>query len=395
MVETWERVKICDGNRAGAYGALLAKPDVIAVYPITPQTSLVEHLTEWKNDGILDAEIVEAEGEISAMASAIGASAAGGRVFTATSSQGLDFMFDTYLMAALSRLPVVMVNANREQPPPTAIAASQQDIMSVLETGWIHIHTETCQEILDSIIMAYRLAEDPEILVPVTVAYDGFYLSYLREAVELPPEHEVECFLPRRPRPKIGLESPLSFGFGDGTARGVAEARYRHQAAMERAKERIDKIDQEFKTIFGRGYGGQIEEYRTDDAEIVLVSLGSCTGTARVAIDRKRDQGIKVGLVKLRVFSPFPTERIVRVLENKKAVGVIDRSVALGWNCGHVFRGLTISLYNSGISLPMADFIDGLGGGDITIDHIERIVDDTYAASQGKPLERVTWLQLG
>jgi pyruvate/2-oxoacid:ferredoxin oxidoreductase alpha subunit len=395
MVETRERVKICDGNRAGAYGVLLAKPDVIAVYPITPQTSLIEHLTEWKADGILNAEIVEVEGEISSMATAIGTSAAGGRAFTATSSMGLNFMFDTYQMAALARLPIVMVNATREQIPPSVVAAGDQDIMGVIETGWIHIHTETCQEILDSIIMAYRLAEDPEILVPVTIAYDGFYLSYLTEAVELPPEDEVDRFLPRRPRPKIGFEPPLSFGFGDGTARGVAEARYRHQAAMERAKERVDEIDQEFKSIFGRGYGGQIEEYRTDDAEIVLVSLGSCTGTARVAIDRKREQGIKAGLIKLRAFRPFPSERIAGVLRNKKAVGAIDRSVALGWNCGHIFRELLTSLYGSGISLPMADFIDGLGGGDITIDHIERIIDDTYAASHGKPFEKVTWLQVG
>lgn len=394
MVETSERVKICDGNRAGAYGVLLAKPDVIAVYPITPQTSLIEHLTEWKSEGILSAEVIEVEGEISAMGASIGASAAGGRVFTATSSMGLNFMFDTYLLAALSRLPIVMVNATREQAPPSVVAESEQDIMSVIESGWIHIHTESCQEILDSIIMAYRLAEDPEILVPVTVAYDGFYLSYLTEAVALPPEDTVERFLPRRPRPKVGFNPPLSYGFGDGTPRGVAEARYRHQAAMERAKDKIDEIDQEFKTIFGRSYGGQIEEYRTEDAEIVLVSLGSCTGTARVAIDRKREQGIKAGLVKLRFFRPFPRERLVRVLAGKKAVGVIDRSVALGGNCGHIFRELGFSLQDSGISVPIADFIDGLGGGDITVNHIEKMIDDTYAVAQGKPFEKVTWLQL-
>lgn len=392
MAET--QIKICDGNRAGAYGVLLAKPDVIAVYPITPQTSLIEYLTQWKADGVLSAELVEVEGEISAMATAIGASAAGARTFTATSSMGLNFMFDTYLQAGLARLPIVMVNATREQMPPSIVAAGEQDIMSVIESGWIHIHAETCQEILDSIIMAYRLAEDPEILTPVTVAYDGFYLSYLTEAVEMPPEDKVAQFLVRRDRPKIGFEPPLSFGFGDGTARGIAEARYRHQGAFERAKGKIDQIDQEFKSLFGRSYGGQVAEYRTDDAEIVLVGLGSCVGTARVAVDRKREQGVKVGLIKLRAFRPFPRERFAQLLEGKKAVGVIDRSVALGWNCGHIYRELMTSLCLSRVRLPMLDFIDGLGGGDITTDHIEQIIDVTNAASQGKPFETINWLQL-
>lgn len=394
MVGT-RHIKICDGNRAGAYGVMLARPDVIAVYPITPQTSLIEHLTEWKADGTLDAELVEVEGEITSMATAIGASAVGGRVFTATSSMGLNFMFDTYFLAGLSRLPIVMVDATREQAPPSVVAAGQQDIMTVIESGWIHIHTETCQEILDSILMAYRLAEDPDILMPVTVVYDGYYLSFLTEAVDIPTQESVDRFLPRVPRNQMGFEQKLSFGFGDGSPRGVAEIRHRHQAAFQRSKQKIDQIDCSFGEAFGRSYGGQIAEYRTSDADIVLVTLGSCTGTARVAVDRKREQGVKVGLIKIRAFRPFPIERLGQALAGKKAVGVMDRSVAFGWNCGHIYREVLASLPIIGLRLPVLDFIDGLGGGDITIDHIEHAIDNTSLASQGKLFEAVDWLQLG
>lgn len=389
------RVKICDGNRAGAYGVMLARPDVIAVYPITPQTSLIEHLTEWKADGTLDAELIEVEGEITSMAAVIGASAAGGRVFTATSSMGLNFMFDTYLVAGMSRLPIVMVDATREQAPPSVVAAGGQDIMTVIESGWIHIHTETCQEILDTLLMAYRLAEDPDILMPVTVVYDGYYLSFLSEAVDIPTQESVDCFLPKIPRNQMGFEQHLSFGFGDGSPRGVAEARHRQQAAFQRSKQKLDQIDCAFGEAFGRSYGGQIAEYRTNDADIVLVTIGSCTGTARVTVDRKREQGVKVGLIKIRTFRPFPVERLAQALAGKKAVGVVDRSVALGWNCGHIYRELLASLPIIGVQLPVLDFIDGLGGGDITIEHIERIIDDTNLASQGNPFEAVNWLQLG
>jgi phenylglyoxylate dehydrogenase alpha subunit len=181
-----EETRVCDGNLAAAWAVLLSKPDVIAVYPITPQTSLIEHLCEWKAEGLLDAEIVEVEGETSVMGSVVGASAAGARTFTATASMGLNFMFDTYLLAGLSRLPIVMVEATREQLPPAMVAVSEQDIMGVIDSGWVHIHTENCQEILDSIIMAYKLAEDPQIMLPITVVYNGFYLSYLSEMVRIP-----------------------------------------------------------------------------------------------------------------------------------------------------------------------------------------------------------------
>jgi phenylglyoxylate dehydrogenase alpha subunit len=387
-----KNIKVCDGNRAAAYGVLASNPNVIAIYPITPQTSLIEYLTRFKADGLLKAEIVEVEGEISAMGVAVGTALAGGRTFTATSSMGLNFMYDTYGMAAQMRLPVVMVNANREQHP-SAVASGQQDIMDVANSGWIHVHTESCQEILDSIIMAYKLAEDPHILLPVTVCYDGFYLSYLAEPVEIPPQAEVNRFIPRVSREHLGFD-PLTGSASTMIPRELAECRYKHQMAMERAKSKIDEIDREFANVFGRYYGGLVEAYRMEDAEIALVSMGSHTGTCKTAIDRQREQGRNVGLVKIRVFRPFPWERVCSELSHVKAIGVIDRSICFGWNCGYLYHEVQTALCQAGLPPRLLDFICGLGGEDITMSYINQAIDSVEAASKGENYSSVTWLAL-
>ncbi|MCF8030131.1 MAG: hypothetical protein K9K39_04470 [Desulfohalobiaceae bacterium] len=394
MVQNTEKVEVVSGNKSAAYGAYVCSPDVIGIYPITPQTSVVEDLTQFIADGRLDAEIVEAEGEISAMASVIGASAGGARTFSSTSSMGLFFMFDSYIMAPLYRLPIVMVNSNRELLPPNTVACSHQDIMEVIETGWIHIHVENCQEILDAIIMAYRIAEDPEILLPVDVCYDGFYLSYLREPVNIPSIEAVNNFLPTQDRPTLGGPNNVFSCIYCGADQEMAELRYRQQDAMEKSKEKLEQVEQEFAQHFGRSYGGQLEEYRMEDAEIALFCMGSHAGTARVVVDQKREQGIKVGLVKLRMFRPFPQERVLTALKNVKALGVIDRSVAFGWKGGHLYRELRSALYGHGLEIPMADYIAGLGGHDITIPLIERVVDETKGIAEGKQYQEITWLAL-
>ncbi len=386
-------ISACNGNVAAAYGVLLSRPELIAIYPITPQTALVEKLAQFHADGLLDAEIVTVEGENSAIGAVAGASAAGARVFTATCGGGLDFMFDSYKLVGRIGLPVVMVNVNREDPP--GVMCGEQDIMTVADCGWVHLHAENCQEILDSIIMAYKLAEEPGNLVPVTVCYDGWYLSYLTEGVEIPPQHEVERFIPKQShlRPHLDFDHPLGFD-AMLLPEEQTELRYRQQIILEGVKERVDRIDRDFEKSFGRGYGGQIEEYRTQDAEILLIALGSCVGTARLAVDNKRSEGIKVGLVKVRLFRPFPREKLVQSVTGKKAIGVIDRSVCFGWNCGHLFMESRAALYRSGVDAPVINFIDGLAGSDITIEHIERAIDMTYQASQGIPVKEVTWLTL-
>jgi phenylglyoxylate dehydrogenase alpha subunit len=392
------QIRVLDGNRAGAYGVLLCRPDVVATYPITPQTPLVETLYKFEAEGLFDPEMVEPEGENSAMAILIGACAAGGRTFTATSSQGLSFMNDAYLLAAGNRFPIVMAIGMREQVSPHGVFAGQQDAVLVKDHGWIQIFTESCQEILDTIIMAYRLAEDSDILLPVNICYEGFYLSHHSQRVEIPRQEEVDDFLaPLKgmERLKWTLEDPMVFSSYTVPAELFTEYRYKMCAAHGRAKGKFDEIDREFAQRFGRSHGGQIEEYRTEDADIVIVTMGCSTGTARVVVDRKRDEGLKVGLIKVRMFRPSPRERLVQALNGKKAVGVIDRSVCYAWNCGHNFVELKTLLGDFEQPAPrLLDFVCGLGGGDITDHQIARVIDTTAAAAAGQRQAEVTWLAL-
>jgi len=396
MIAQKGQVRVITGNSAAAYAAMLCRPDVATSYPITPMSEVAEQLSAFRAAGLVDTEMVEVEGENSAMNVVAAASMAGGRAFTATSSWGLVFMFDAVQQASGFRAPVVMAIANRETPGILAVSGGQQDIISTRDTGWIQIIVEDCQEILDSIIMAFRLAEDYDIQLPVMVNYDGFYLSYLSSAVEIPEREDVDKFLaPLKQQPerqKLVPGEPLGCGT-HGIEIGFVELRYKHCMAMERASAKLDEIDRGFGEFFGRSYGGQIEEYRTEDAEIVLLATGGATGTARTVVDAKREAGIKVGLVKLRLFRPFPRQRLVEALKGKKAIGVIDRSVGFGWNCGPMFMELRALTPEIGI-MPMLSYIDGLANLDITIPHIERVVDDVHAAAQGKPYQEVTWIPL-
>ncbi len=393
-LESKEPRKVMTGNAAAAYAAMLCRPNVIAAYPITPSTEILEVLYRFQAEGRLQSKMTEPEGEHSVMSILISATAAGARTFTATSSQGLFFMYEPYIFAAAHRLPIVMVNANRETSP-SAPASSGQDIMMVKDAGWIQIHVEACQEILDTIIMAYRLAEDPEILLPVTVSYDGYYLSYFSEVVDIPAQEKVDRFLPRRERSlRLDPETPMTMQ-PTVSVQMFTEYRVKHMAALQRTKTRLEEIDGEFQQIFGRSYGGQIEEYRCEDADIVLIALGSCVGTAKVMVDRKRDEGLKVGLVKIRLFRPFPRERLVDALRGKKAIGVIDRNVSFGWNCGHLLVELRTALMNNFPErVPLLNFIGGLNGGDITLEHMARAIDTVNLAAQGKAYQEVTFLEL-
>jgi pyruvate ferredoxin oxidoreductase alpha subunit len=386
--------KVITGNTAAAYGVLRCRPDVVAAYPITPQSELVEQLAKFHADGVLDCEYIAVEGENSAQNAACAAVMAGGRGFTATSSYGLVYMYDTLLQTAGYRAPLVMVNVNREPPGIHAVYSGQQDMISTRDSGWVQIIVENCQEILDSVIMCYRLAEDYDIQLPVMLNYDGYYLSFLAENVEIPGQEEVDQFLAplKKQPPRKTLTPGTATGCGShGIEKGYVEFRKKHMAAMERVKGKWDQIDDLFAAAFGRSYAGQIEAYRCEDADIVLVTSGSATGTARTVIDAKREQGIKVGLVKLRLFRPFPVERLSQVLKGKKAIGVLDRSICFGWGCGPLFMELNAITRHIGI-MPMLSFIDGLANMDITIDHIAGMVDDIHNASLGKAYQEVTWL---
>jgi len=387
-------IKVLTGNKAAANGVRLARPDVVAMYPITPQTPLAEELAHFHSEGQMDCEMIEVEGEHSAMSAIMGACVAGGRVFTATSSWGLAYMNEALMYCAGLRVPAVMVDVTRETPSMRGVGGGRQDIMSIRDSGWIQIEPETCQEILDSVIMAYRLAEDPEVQLPVVVAYDGFYLSHLSERVDIPEQADVDKFLaPLKNSPRPNFVSGKNYHFSpsiDGPP--FAEFRYKSLQAMEKVKEKIETIEQEFYEIFGRCYGGMVDTYKADDAEVLIMTAGSCAGTARVVIDEARKKGIKVGLARVRMFRPYPREKLCEIMDGKKAVAVIDRSVCLGWNCGHLFMEAKAVLSDMKQPPRMVDFIDGLANTDITSDHIEKALAVTIGALEGKATAETNWL---
>jgi len=389
-------LRVMDGNKAAAMGVLLCRPDLVASYPISPQTPLLEALYRASAEGRLDAETVEVEGENSALSAAIGAVAAGGRAFTATSSMGLMFMYDAYLFASGQRVPVVMTVATREQTAPHTVSSGQQDIMMVKEGGWIQIVTESCQEILDSILVAYRLAEDPRIQLPVNVAYDGYYLSHLSEAVRVPEQAAVDRFLApvgQGKRPVLSAAAPLTFGaFITGDL--YTEYRYKHCQAMQSALDLVDALDGEFQAAFGREYGGSVETYRAEDAEILMVGMGSHCGTLQVAVDALRAQGVSAGVARLRMFRPFPRARLAALMRGRKAVGVLDRSVCFGWGSGHLFVDVKAAAADLGGAIPMVNFIGGLAGTDLRREMLERAVRATAARARGDQGPEVVWLNL-
>jgi pyruvate ferredoxin oxidoreductase alpha subunit/phenylglyoxylate dehydrogenase alpha subunit len=353
-----DAVKAVTGNTAAALGAALCRPDLIAAYPITPQSSVVEYLAGLVADGRLDATMIEVESEHSAMSVVQGAAAAGGRVFTATSAQGLALMYEPYFRMSTLRLPMVMAVACREMTSPQSIWSGQQDVMSVREAGWIQIHAENNQEILDLVIQAHRLAEDPEILVPVNVCYDGFFLSHLFERVAVPSQAKVDRFLADRP-PRRPLLDPREVRSLDPMTPGGLLMKYRrgHMAALQRALVQAGPLDDRFGEIFGRSWGGPIEPYRLDDADHALLTIGSMTGTAREAVDLARDEGLKIGLIKVRYMRPFPGEAIAAALAGRKGWASVDRSVSFGFDCGPVFAEVlaaqaraSLGFYASGLT---------------------------------------------
>lgn len=389
--------RVITGNAAAAHAVRLCKPDVISLYPITPQSEVIEQLEKFHAQGTLDCEMVTVEGENSAQNVVCGASMGGSRVFTATSSWGLAFMYDAMLQTAGYRAPVVMVNVNREPPGIQSVCSGQQDMIVTRDTGWIQVIAESVQEIMDLTIMAYRLAEDSGIQLPVMVNYDGYYLSFLAESIEIPRQQDVDHFLgslkEQPPRPTLNPGSSLGCG-AHGLGPGFVELRRKHMAAMERSKKKFDEIDTEYGEAFGRCYDGQIETYRTEDADVVLVTSGSAVGTARTVIDAKRDQGIRAGLVKIRMYRPFPKERLAAALKGKRAIGVLDRSISFGWDCGPMYQETRALAPETGC-MPMLSFIDGLANMDITKSNIERMVDDVYDASLGNHYREVTWIADG
>jgi pyruvate/2-oxoacid:ferredoxin oxidoreductase alpha subunit len=378
--------KVIEGTHAASHGARLARVQVIAAYPITPSSSVVELLSEMCATGELDARFIKVESEHSAMASCIGASAAGARAFTATSSQGLALMHELLHWAAGGRLPIVLVNVNRSMAPPWTIYCDQNDSLSQRDTGWMQYYCESNQEVLDTILMAFKVSE--KVLLPSMLNLDAFFLSHTSEPVNIPDQELVDDFLPPYERKlKIDVEDPHTYG---GLARPdtYMELRVKMQEAMEEALGIIDEVADEFEEAFGRRYD-HIETYQCEGAEMILVTSGTITSTARTVIDRMRDQGVPVGLVKTRLFRPFPVMDCRKSLAGARKVGVIDRNISYGAG-GIFYQEIKAAMYNAADRPPIFGFIAGLGGRDVTPATISEIIH--YMMENDRPEEEIIWI---
>ena len=388
-------VEVLSGNQAAAWGARLARPEVIAAYPITPQTPIVEYLTQFVADGELDASLSEVESEHSALSVLQGAALAGCRTFTATSSQGLSLMYEPYFRTPTLRLPIVMAIVNREMISPQTVWGGPQDALTLRDAGWIQLYVEDNQEILDTVVQAFRIAEDPRVLLPVNVCYDGFYLSHMTERVVVPDQEEVDAYLPAGYRPQhiyLDPDRPLSV---DPLTPGdmLTEYRKKQVQAMSRAAAVVVEADREYGRAIGRSWGGLVSPYRLDDAEYALVTKGSMTGAARVAVDEARQRGIPVGLVKIRCLRPFPAGELVRLLGHLRSYGVVDRNVSFGWGTGIAYQEVRAALSGLGRSIPSVPFIGGLGGEDLTVEFMQQAIAAVVEAGQRTGAARdVIWL---
>lgn len=363
--------KVLTGNFAASYGATVSRAQVIAAYPITPQTTTVEILSEIVANGELDAEFIKVESEHSAMAACIGASAAGARTFTATSAQGLALMHEVLHWAGRARLPIVMANINRAMAPGWSIWADATDSIAQRDTCWMQVYCENNQEVYDSVILAYKIAENQKVLLPMMLNLDAFFLSHTSQVVETRDQEMVDKFLPKLElKYKLDTSDPHAFGGLTGVD-NYFEFSYMIQQAMEDAKQVIKDAGKEFKELFGKEYD-LIEKYRTDDAEYILITYGTISGTTKDAVDRMREKGIPVGVIKIRVFRPFPGEDLKEALKDCKKIGVIDRAVSFGHE-GPFFTETKAAIY--GQNKPIYGFIAGLGGRDVSIQDIEKITD--------------------
>jgi pyruvate/2-oxoacid:ferredoxin oxidoreductase alpha subunit len=384
-----EKVVVMEGTHAASHAVKLSRAQVIAAYPITPQTSVVEELSEIVSRGELNAKFIKVESEHSAMACCIGASISGARAFTATSSQGLALMHELLHWAAGSRLPIVMVNVNRAMAPPWSIYVDHNDSLSQRDTGWIQFYVESNQEVLDTVFQAYRIAEI--VSLPVMINLDAFVLSHTSEPVAIPKQEIVDQFLPPRELSfKVDTSDPHAFGALIGPD-AYMEMRCKLFQAMEDSREVIRKVDSEFAEKFGRSYGGLVEEYRTDGAEVVLLVSATAVSTARIAVDEMRDLGFRVGLVKLRTFRPFPVDELRSIAQRVEKIGVLDRDISFGAT-GIIYQETKAAVYNVAVRPGLFGFIAGLGGRDITTTTIKEIF--SYIMNHDAPESETIWVDL-
>jgi pyruvate ferredoxin oxidoreductase alpha subunit len=378
-------MKVITANRAIAEAVKLAKPKVVPVYPITPQTTISEYLATFVANGDLDAEYIRVESEHSAISAAVGASGTGVRVFTATSSQGLALMHEILFAAAGLRNPIVMGNANRALSAPLSIWNDQQDSISQRDTGWMQFFAEDAQEALDFVLQAYKISENEKVLLPSMVCVDGYYLTHTVEPVDIPTQEEVDEFLPpyKPTHSYLDPKDPMSLGtFTDPNY--YMEARHDMEVAMERAKDVIRNVNKEFSEKFGRKYD-LVENYMCDDAEVIIIAMGSLCGTIKAVIDNMRKEGHKVGLLRVIAFRPFPKEDIYNAIKNADRVAVLDKNISLG------IGGVLFNEIKAKMDVDARGFILGLGGRDVSNEDIRNIIKITKNSTES---DTINWIGL-
>lgn len=368
-----KRVAI-NGNHSIAEGVRLARAQVVAAYPITPQTPMVEKVADFINEGRLDAKYVAVESEHSALTTVVGAALTGTRVFTATAGAGLALMHEIVGVASGNRLPIVMGVANRALPSPWSLQVDHSDSMAEKDMGWIQLYASSCQEALDYTLIAYRIAE--KVKLPVMVCIDGFYLSHTTEVVELPDQEDVDKFLPAYERGEVYLDpkNPMTVNQLN-SADTFTEIKYSHSEALKEVINIFPVIAKEFEEIFGRKHD-LYKAVNCEDADTVLVTLGSSSGTARKVAQEMSVDGKKIGSLQVSSFRPFPKKEVVEALKNAKSVSVIDRSWALGTD-GPLSQEIKSALYSANVNIPVYDFVAGLGGRDLNEKTMVNIIDKT------------------
>jgi len=371
--------KILTGNMAVAHGVMLSRVEVIAAYPITPQTPIVEKLSEWVAEGNLSARFIHVESEHSAMASAAAASVAGARTFTATSSQGIALMHEVLHWASGTRLPIVMANVNRALGAPWNIWNDQSDSLAQRDTGWIQFYCETNQECLDSVIQAYKIAEN--LSLPVMIVLDGFFLSHTEEPVDIPDQEAVDQFLPPREAiVKLDPQCPHVFNI-IAPPHAFSEMKQDGQRAMDRVSLVAEEVNWEFRKSFNRGYD-LVEMEGPEDPDLVLITMGALASTIReVLIELQREEK-KIGLMKIRMFRPFPSERIKGMLQRTKKIAVIDRGFAIGTG-GILSHELKAALFGMDPPPLLYQFISSIGGMDVTPDMVRQLIDRSLGSDDG------------
>ena len=372
------------GNEAVALAMKQINPDVMPAFPITPSTEIPQYFCDYVANGEVDTEFIPVESEHSAMSAAIGASAAGARVVTATSSCGLAYMWEELYVAASDRMPIAMALVNRALSGPININADHSDSMGARDSGWIQIYSENNQEVYDNFVQAFRIAEHPDVKLPIMICQDGFITSHAIENIELLDDETVKNFVGEYEPENylLNAKDPMAVG-PYSVSPYYFEAKRNQAEAVSHVREVVKAVAAEYEKISGRSYG-LFEEYRMEDAEYAIVIISSATGTAKVVVDELRNEGRKVGLIKIRLFRPFPAEELCEALKNVKAIGVMDRAESFSDQGGPLAAELCAGLFQGRVFVPVVKYIYGLGGRDLLVEHVRGIYDELEEAAASK-----------